>query len=202
MMIRFSFICLLLLSSSLFAQKKNEWNPEVLKKANTAKDASYLSKEEKAVVLYLNLVRLDPKLFAETYLKKYLDSTQEKSSYTKSLLKTLPTTKSMGVLVPDKKLCDFAKAHAVQFGKEGRIGHANYNERILKIKKDFGGSMAENCDYGNKKALDIVMSLLIDEGIKDLGHRENILDPEYKFIGTSIQPHKRYEWNCVMDFAN
>jgi uncharacterized protein YkwD len=61
--------------------------------------------------------------------------------------------------------------------------------------------MAENCDYGNNKAFDIVMSLLIDEDVPSLGHRENILDPEYKYVGTSIQPHKRYDWNCVIDFG-
>ena len=40
-----------------------------LKAANTAEDASYLSKEEKLVVYYMNLARMDGKMFIETYLK-------------------------------------------------------------------------------------------------------------------------------------
>ncbi|MDF2436918.1 MAG: hypothetical protein K0Q95_1294 [Bacteroidota bacterium] len=199
---RLSFLLLIFFSLSTFAQKNLRWKDEVTRKANTAADLKYLTKEEKAVILYINLVRLDPKLFGETYLRQYLDSTKQKDTYTRSLIKTLETTKPLNVLMPDQKLYEFAKAHATKFGKEGKIGHENYTERISKIRKNFGGTMAENCDYGNKKALDVVMSLLIDEGIKSLGHRENILDPEFKFIGTSIQPHKKHEWNCVMDFAN
>lgn len=197
-----SILLLILLSSSSFAQKNKVWAEDALNKANTAKDAEYLTKEEKQVIFYLNLVRLDPKLFAETYLKKYLDSTKENDAYTKSLIKELPKTKTMDVLQPDKELFNFAKELAVKFGKENKTGHGNYQERTKKIKTKFRGAMAENCDYGNNKGFDIVMSLLIDQNIKDLGHRKNILDPQYRVVGTSIQPHKRYQWNCVMDFAN
>jgi hypothetical protein len=196
----FSLLLLLLLSSSLLSQKKT-WDPAVLKKANTAKDVNYLTDEEKAVVFYLNLVRLDPKLFGETYLKKYLDSTGDKNSFTKSLIKVLPSTKPMEVLMPSKELSAFAKEHATKFGKENKIGHGNFKERTKNIKADFRGYIAENCDYGNNKAFDIVMSLLIDENVQSLGHRENILNPVYRFVGTSIKPHKRYDWNCVMDFG-
>jgi uncharacterized protein YkwD len=62
-------------------------------------------------------------------------------------------------------------------------------------------SVGENCDYGNANALIIFMSLLIDEGVSDLGHRENILRAEYKFIGVSIEPHKKYRISCVIDYA-
>jgi uncharacterized protein YkwD len=197
---RLILLFILLFSVPLLAQKKN-WDPAVLKKANTARDAEYLSKEEKAVIYYLNLVRLDPKLFAETYLKKYLDSTGDNNTYTKSLIKTLPLVKPMDVLMPGQELCSFSKAYAIKSGKENTVGHGNFNQRIKVIKNQYNGYLAENCDYGNKKAFDIVMSLLIDEDIPSLGHRKNILNPKYRFVGVSIKPHKGYEWNCVIDFA-
>jgi hypothetical protein len=190
----------ILFSSAIIAQQK-QWDPAVLQKANTAKDAAYLTSEEKAVIFYMNLVRLNPKLFGETYLKKYLDSTGDHNSYTKSLIKTLPATAAMDVLMPAKDLSAFSKAYAIKSGKENKTGHGNFKERTRGIRNNYGGYMAENCDYGNSKAFDIVMSLLIDENIQSLGHRKNILDPNYKYIGTSIQPHKGYEWNCVMDFG-
>ena len=85
---RFLFVCfLLLLSTSIFSQ--NKWDAKILAKANTAARESYLTKQEKDVILYLNLVRLNPKLFSETYLKKYLDSTRESDGYVSSLKKTL-----------------------------------------------------------------------------------------------------------------
>jgi len=195
----FPLLFLLVFSSAACAQKKT-WDRAVLEKANTAKDAAYLTSEEKAVIFYLNLVRLDPKLFGETYLKKYLDSTGDRNSYVTSLLKALPLTKPMDVLLPAQDLCAFAKAHATKFGKENKVGHDNFKERTKTIRNNYAG-IAENCDYGNDKAFDIVMSLLIDEGIQSLGHRKNILNPKYRYIGTSIRPHKGYDWNCVMDFG-
>lgn len=195
-----ALIFLLLFSSAVIAQKKT-WDPAVLQKANTAKDVTYLSPEEKEVIFYLNLVRLDPKLFGETYLKKYLDSTRDNNSYTKSLIKTLPQTKPMEVLLPSQELSSFSKEHATKFGKENKVGHGNFNDRIKTIKKNYRGYIGENCDYGNNKAFDIVMSLLIDQDIPTYGHRKNILNPVYKFAGVSIKPHKGYDWNCVMDFG-
>ena len=61
---------------------------------------------------------------------------------------------------------------------------------------------AENCSYGYQDALSIVITLLIDDGIKDLGHRKNILNESYNSVGVAIRPHKKYRVNCVIDFGN
>ena len=51
------FLILLLFSIKMsFAQKG--WTPEMLEKANTAKDITYLTNEEKSVLYYCNLVEL------------------------------------------------------------------------------------------------------------------------------------------------
>jgi len=61
--------------------------------------------------------------------------------------------------------------------------------------------IAENCDYGSTEPLEIVMSLLIDDGIASLGHRKNILHPGLNYVGIAIEKHKTYGVNCVMDFS-
>ena len=199
LLLKISAIFIFTALTTLNAQKT--WDTETLKKANTAKNESYLTDQEKEVLYYCNLVRLDPKLFLETYVKKYLDSTKENNNYTRSLIKTLKSAKSSDVLYPSKKLYSLAKEHAIEFGKKGKTGHGNFDKRFMKMIKECGCTVGENCDYGNDKALNIVMSLLIDDNVPDLGHRTNILDPVYKNIGVSIQPHKKYNWNCVMDFG-
>ena len=138
---------------------------------------------------------------AQTFVKNYMDSTKENNNYTRSLIKTLRSAKSMDVLSPSDKLYALAKEHAIDFGKKGKTGHGDFDKRFMKITKECNCAVGENCDYGNNQALDIVMSLLIDDDVPDYGHRKNILDPEYKNIGVSIQAHKKYEWNCVMDFS-
>jgi uncharacterized protein YkwD len=198
----FFLLFIFCVSANGFAQKnKKTWDPAILAKANTAKNDSTLTAEEKKVIFYMNLVRLDPATFMQIELKHYMDSTKLNDGYTKSLTKTLLTAKPMEALTPSKALNDFAKEHAIRFGKENKIGHGNYKDRIKNIIGNYNNTMAENCDYGNDNAFDIVMSLLIDEDIKDLAHRTNILNPVYKFAGVSIKPHRGYKWNCVMDFG-
>ena len=48
---------------------------EEMAKANTAKDATYLSDDEKLVIFYMNLARLDGVKFTEAYLSDLKGST-------------------------------------------------------------------------------------------------------------------------------
>ena len=61
--------------------------------------------------------------------------------------------------------------------------------------------VGENCSYGYEQAIDIVLTLMIDEGIKDVGHRKNILSEDFNAVGVAIRPHKNYRINCVIDFG-
>jgi uncharacterized protein YkwD len=192
--------CSIIVQQTSTAQKT--WSKELLEKANTAMDASYLTEEEKAVIFYSNLVRLKPQLFKETYLKHYLDSTHAHSSYVKSLLKTLENTPELQELYPSKNLYAIAKEHATEFGKHGKTGHGNFTKRFDKYMRNCGCAVAENCYYGNISPLNITIELLIDEGINDLSHRKNLLNPIYQKTGVSISPHKVYKKSCVMDFSS
>ncbi|MGB3947860.1 MAG: CAP domain-containing protein [Bacteroidia bacterium] len=194
------FVCIILLGKTMLAQV--EWSEELLEKANIAKDSSYLTTEEKEIVYYTNLVRLNPELFGKTFIQHYIDSTGKTSNYTKSLLKTLEKAKPMGVLTPSKKLQETAKEHATEFGKKGATGHGNLKKRFAKYQEDCGCIVAENCYYGKNNALNIVIELLIDEGIANLSHRNNILNKELTSTGLFIAPHKTFTRNCVIDYSS
>ena len=186
----------------------DKWDAATLEKANSAKDAAGYSDEEKKVVYYTNLVRLNPVLFAKTYCAKYLDSAKTKeTSFTRSLKNDLSTRfKPVEILTVKQDLTDEALDHAKDSGKNGVIGHftsdnKSYDFRMKKFKGAYTAT-AENCDYGYKDGLAIVMHLLIDEGQASVEHRKTIMDKGYKYLGVSIQPHKKEKWTCVMDFAN
>jgi uncharacterized protein YkwD len=174
----------------------------MLEKANTSKNVDYLSDNEKSILFYCNLVRIAPSLFADTYAKRYIDSININSTYTKSLIKTLHNTGNLEVLNPSIKLSAIAKTHAIDFGNKGKLGHGDFKKRFEKYIKECNCEIGENCDYGHDKPLDIVMSLLIDEKISNLSHRKNILNPQFKNGGISISKHKKFDWNCVMDFSS
>lgn len=185
----------------------DKWDAATLEKANTAKDEITYTPEEKKVVWYSNLARLNPELFCKTYFQKYMDSTKTKfTSFANSLKNDLQTKyKPMEVLTVKQDLTDEAVDHAKDTGKKGNLGHftsdgKSYDFRMKKFKGVYA-STAENCDYGNNDALSIVIHLLIDEGQGTIEHRKTLMDKNLKYTGVSIQPHKKEKWTCVMEFA-
>lgn len=69
------------------------WNFPEYHPANSAQNEEYLTTEEKQVYYYLNLVRMNPKLFAETYLYYLKNSTDY---YESSLYRELQRIKQIG----------------------------------------------------------------------------------------------------------
>ena len=107
----------------------------------------------------------------------------------------------LNALTPSENLHRMAKDHAVKSGKSGEVGHAHFEDRLAKFTKSNYTFSGENCAYGMNEAFIIFMQLLIDDGVEDLGHRKNLLNKDFKKIGVSQQPHKKYRWNCVMEFG-
>lgn len=177
------------------------WNDKKYSICNTAANTTYLSKAEKEAIYILNLVRANPVLFTKTVLLKYPAVSgngylAEDSFYFISLVNTLKNMDPLGILYPDEKCFESAKYHAIASGIAGYVGH----ERKTKASKAKKYYNAECCDYGNADPLEMVLSLLIDEGIPSLGHRDIFLS-NYSKIAVSIQPHKRYGTNAVFDFS-
>jgi hypothetical protein len=121
-----------------------QWKEPRYDSANTAKGINYLTENEKLVYYYLNLARMNPPLFAETFLKKYTVWNANESDgllYSKhvdieddtklySLYATLSNISPSSPIYPDKKLHESAKCHAISSGKAGTIG----SERIKGSK--------------------------------------------------------------------
>jgi hypothetical protein len=59
----------------------------------------------------------------------------------------------------------------------------------------------ENLSYGDETGKDVILSLIIDDGEGDRGHRNNIFDPKYKQMGTFSGKHKKYETMSCIDYA-
>jgi uncharacterized protein YkwD len=211
-------LLLLIFSSQVNAQK---WTDAEFRKANTAANASYLSNEEKNIVMYMNLIRIDGEKFYYTFLEDYINNYNAKvrkyrnynelritrnNSYYTSLLKHLRGVKNLQMFYPDDKLTSLSRSHAQDLNRNNLDTHesSNGDKFSKRLSRYFPNkAMSENIDFGFSNSLDIVCHLLLDCGVPSLGHRFNLLDQKYKLntVGVSIQPHPSYTWCAVIDFV-
>ncbi|TAH21368.1 MAG: hypothetical protein EAZ08_03340 [Cytophagales bacterium] len=176
-------------------QKEAQWQEAKYQVAKTAAKESYLSREEQNVFYYLNLARMNPPLFAETFLDKFMQENEyHNNPSTRSLFNELMNLQPLSLVKPSKKMFDLALCHSTESGKTGYTGH----ERVKRCEK---GYKAECCYYGDDaySGLKIVLQLLIDEDIKTLDNRKVCLG-EYAELGVSIQLHKTNSYGAVLDF--
>jgi len=62
-------------------------------------------------------------------------------------------------------------------------------------------TIGENIAYGTTGGMDIVLQLIIDDGVPGRGHRTNIFKPEFKVLGSWTSGHKTYSTETVIDYA-
>lgn len=62
-------------------------------------------------------------------------------------------------------------------------------------------SIAENICFDDSDPLEIILGQLIDDGNKTRGHRLNIFNQEFQFLGVACGPHKNYRHCTVLNFA-
>ena len=210
-----------LISDISKAQNTSAWTKEELKMANTAGNAPYLTGEEKDIVIYMNLARMDGERFFRTFLQDFIDDHNEKmkkysnyerlkisrsDNYYLSLQSDLKKIKGLPQLWPDEALSWVSKQHARDLNKNNFAAHNSSDGRPAKdrIGKMYPKkSSGENLAFGFSSGLGNVCMLLIDKGVPDLGHRKIILNTSYQFntVGVSIQPHKTYRYCAVIDFV-
>lgn len=199
MKFHFSFIVFLSVLGAGYAQPRaNQFFSErEIIAANTAKDVGYLSDEEKDIFLYTNLARKYPQKFHSLFVAfaqyEGKESAIRNNNYYKSLSKELRQMEPVQTIYPDRPMFELASCWADESGRLGLVGH----ERKTCVK----GYDGENCAYGYETGLEIVMQLLIDEGVPGYGHRVNMLYPDWKGMGAAIRPHKNYRFTGVQNFA-
>jgi len=49
--------------------------------------------------------------------------------------------------------------------------------------------------------VDILISLIVDDGIPNRGHRKNIFSRDFKFTGIGVGRHSKHKHICVIDYA-
>jgi hypothetical protein len=187
---------------------------------NTAAEANYLSSLEKEIILEINKLRTDPKRYAEDYIaplaKKYDRRllyypgdqpllTKEGVNALYECVRDLKQQQPLSIIFPSEGLTRAARDHVNDQSETGRTGHQGSDRSTMRNRIERYGTwekrIAENIAYGGKTAQQIVIYLLIDDGVRDRGHRKNFLNPNFNVVGVATGSHPEYRFMSVMDFA-
>ncbi len=166
-----------------------------------------LSTPEKEFFYWNNLMRKNPSLFGETVLKEFLLQFPEaNSAEAKSLLSDLKQTKpQLSFLVPEEGLIKMARLHAADIKKRGGIisHQSSSGKGFVERIKEAGAYRcgAENVFVGTPDPLSALILLLIDKGVRDKGHRKNLLDPTFNLMGASFVETGKNKAVLVQDFG-
>jgi uncharacterized protein YkwD len=179
---------------------------------------SYLSSVEQSVLDEINLARTNPSAYADILAQRrqYFQGnllnlpgqisllTNEGVAALDEAISVLRSTSPLPALSPSQGLSLGAKDHVNDTGPKGIVGHigtdgSDPTQRVNRYGQGFAG---ENIDYGASTGRDIVIALIVDDGVSSRGHRTNILRSSYQFAGVSVGPHAQYGTMAVIDFAD
>lgn len=140
---------------------------------------------------WVNYSRLFPKEFRDAALIPYLQQQPRlKGKYANSLLETLDNAKALPFLDPEEKLSKAALDHAKDIKRNGgSVSHrssdgSSFGDRMRKV--GYRGCTAENISLGKDNwGLSSLLLLYLDINLPDLGHRKNLLNPNYSKMGVS-----------------
>ncbi len=214
----YTYLVMIFVSSTTTTHAINaEWDTRNL---NTASKAEYLTELEKDLIVEINMLRSDPSRYAKEHiapLAKYYEKrilhypgdqpliTREGVSALNECVRELRRQKPLPLVYPAYGLSLAARDHVKDQSKSGETGHTGGDKSGMRDRIERYGKwetrIAENIAYGAKTARQIVVYLLIDDGVPGRGHRKNFLTPEFKTIGVSIGLHPQYKIMSVMDFA-
>lgn len=131
--------------------------------------------------------------------------TQEGLTAVNDAIEFLKSQSKVGALTLSTGLTKAAQDHINDCGPKGLVQHeGSDNSSPFDRMNRYGswsGTAGENIAFGSETARDIVIQLIIDDGVDGRGHRTNLYRSQYNVVGLAFGTHTKYRTMAVQDFA-
>ena len=157
-----------------------------------AQDYGYMTPRELQMIEQINELRADPGSYI-TYVEEYLEVGWKPPGEQEAALELIDTLKKLGPLQqlnPSRSMYQDAKAHGKWMRRTNKFEHSTYN-------------CYENLAAGNTYTRNVIIDLLIDNGVPSRGHRWNLLEPSLKYVACyEVKPIFGHlgQWSVVQQF--
>ncbi|MEM9823333.1 MAG: LysM peptidoglycan-binding domain-containing protein [Bacteroidota bacterium] len=151
-----------------------------------------MNREELSMIDEINLMRGDPAAYAQ-YIRDFVAAERARGGFpidqnvVEELIRALQASPKLSILQPAECIYQAAKAHADDQRPLGDINHQGQDgswpwDRVKSACSEMANGN-ENLVAGMSTVRGSVITLLIDEGIPNRGHRKTLMNPEWTHAG-------------------
>ena len=174
---------------------------------------------DKQIFELQNRLRADPRSFiphCQEYLSRFEGDllkqpgkttlrTKEGASAVQEAIEHLNKQQPVRTLRFNEELAKAARDHVVDTGPKGLVQHESSDGTSVKERlKRYGKIVTcygENLSFHCETALEVIMQMLIDDGVPNRGHRENLFNDDFRVCGIFTGDHKDFDTVTVVDYA-
>lgn len=174
---------------------------------------------EQAILDEINMARTNPQKYIQ-YLEEYkklfkgniaylpksvMLATNEGTAAVDDAISYLKSVSTLKPYIFSTGLNKVVSLHMKDLVENPALSHKSKDggdlySRLTKVGS-VDGNYAENITFKAETARAVVLTMLIDDGVKSRGHRKNILSPMYKVIGIAFAKGKPGDNLCIVDFT-
>ena len=172
---------------------------------------------KREVIAESNRIRTNPKAYIpilEGYLKNFdgnlltlpdkheILETEEGPRAYKEAIEFLKNQKPINIIEYDEEASKVAQDYSkfLSNSKEDQVEDENQIEQRVEKYLDYDYSISENIDFGGSTGVEVIVNLLVDDGVKNRTHRENLFSDKYEYYGVGVFEHPDYDFCTVIDY--
>lgn len=182
-------------------------------------DTSKYAALERDILAEINLARTEPKKYAvfveeqkgyyngKSVKRPGRDETvsQEGVAAVDEAIAFLRSANPVARIEPSVGLRAVAEVHAKDMATNGITGHAGSDKSTPTTRADrlgiWKGGIGETIIYTIETAREIVIGMIVDDGVANRGHRRNVFNPDFHVAGIAVVDSEKHEPKGVVVFA-